>query len=102
MQFLKRNTRAGRSSVLWVEPEQIRSAAMQPRSRFPEAELEELAQSVAEYGVLNPLTVRRRGTEYELIAGERRLRAAKRAGLTEVPCLLLDVDLEQAACWRIV
>ena len=102
MQFLKRNTRAGRSSVLWVEPEQIHSAAVQPRSRFPEAELEELAQSVAEYGVLNPLTVRRRGMEYELIAGERRLRAAKRAGLTEVPCLLLDVDLEQASLIALV
>ena len=102
MQFLKRNARAGRSSVLWVEPEQIQSAAMQPRSRFSEAELEELAQSVAEYGVLNPLTVRRRGTEYELIAGERRLRAAKRAGLTEVPCLLLDVDLEQASLIALV
>ena len=102
MQILKRNTRAGRSSVLWVAPERIASATVQPRTQFPEAELEELAQSVAEFGILNPLTVRRRGAEYELIAGERRLRAARMAGLAEVPCLALDVDLEQASLIALV
>ena len=102
MQILKRNTRAGRSSVLWVAPERIVSATVQPRTQFPEAELEELAQSVAEFGILNPLTVRRRGTEFELIAGERRLRAARMAGLAEVPCLALDVDLEQASLIALV
>ena len=102
MQILKRNTRAGRSSVLWVAPERIVSATVQPRTQFPQAELEELAQSVAEFGILNPLTVRRRGAEYELIAGERRLRAARMAGLAEVPCLALDVDLEQASLIALV
>ena len=102
MQILRQHTRAGRSSVLWLEPDQIAPGAMQPRVRFPEAELQELAQSMGEYGVLNPLTVRRRGTEFELIAGERRLRAAKRAGLTEVPCLALEVDLEQASLIALV
>ena len=102
MQILKRNTRAGRSSVLWVAPERIASATVQPRTQFPEAELEELAQSVAEFGILNPLTVRRRGAEFELIAGERRLRAARMAGLAEVPCLALDVDLEQASLIALV
>ena len=102
MQILKRNTRAGRSSVLWVAPERIVSATVQPRTQFPQAELEELAQSVAEFGILNPLTVRRRGAEFELIAGERRLRAARMAGLAEVPCLALDVDLEQASLIALV
>ena len=102
MQFFKQNTRAQRTSVLWLSPERIRSAPIQPRTEFSEPELEELAQSVKEFGVLNPLTVRRRGAEYELIAGERRLRAAKRAGLPEVPCLALDVDLEQASLIALV
>ena len=102
MQFLKQNTRTGRSSVLWLEPECIRSGTVQPRTQFPEAELQELAQSVGEYGVLNPLTVRRRGGAYELIAGERRLRAARLAGLTEVPCIVMDVDLQQASLIALV
>ena len=102
MQILRQHTRAGRSSVLWLEPDQIQPAQMQPRTEFPEAELEELAQSVGEYGVLNPLTVRRRGGAFELIAGERRLRAARLAGLTEVPCIVLEVDLEQASLIALV
>ena len=102
MQFLRPTTRAGRSAVLWLEPEQIRPGAVQPRMQFPEAELQELAQSVGEYGLLNPLTVRRRGADYELIAGERRLRAARLAGLTEVPCIVMDVDLQQASLIALV
>jgi ParB family chromosome partitioning protein len=102
MQFFKQNTRAQRTSVLWLAPERIQSGPVQPRTEFSEPELEELAQSVKEFGILNPLTVRRRGAEYELIAGERRLRAAKRAGLSEVPCLALDVDLEQASLIALV
>ena len=102
MQLLRQNTRVGRSAVLWLEPEQIRSPAVQPRMLFPEAELQELAQSVGEYGVLNPITVRRRGGDYELIAGERRLRAARLAGLTEVPCIVMDVDLQQASLIALV
>lgn len=102
MQILRQNTRAGRSAVLWLEPEQIQPSAMQPRTRFPETELEELARSVGEYGILNPLTVRRRGSGYELIAGERRLRAARRAGLAEVPCIVMEVDLEQASLIALV
>ena len=59
--------------------------------------MNELSQSIAEYGILNPLTVRLRDNRYELVAGERRLRAAKLAGLVEVPCILLDVGLEDAS-----
>ena len=102
MQFLRQNAHAGKASVLWLDPASIRPAALQARTRFSAAELEELAQSVGEYGVLNPLTVRRRANAYELVAGERRLRAAKQAGLTEVPCLVLDVNLEQASLISLV
>lgn len=63
---------------------------LQPRTVFDSARLEELANSIETHGIIQPLLVRRRGAGYELIAGERRLRAAKLAGLTEVPAIIQD------------
>lgn len=57
----------------------------QPRTRFDEQALQELSASIREHGIIQPLTVRRHGKRYQLISGERRLRASKLAGLTEVP-----------------
>lgn len=71
---------------------QIRPNRFQPRRRFSEAELAELVDSIREQGVLLPLLVRKTEDGFELIAGERRLRAARRAGLTEVPVVLKDVS----------
>lgn len=71
---------------------QIRPNPYQPRRRFSEAELAELADSIREQGVLQPLLVRRAEPGYELIAGERRLRAARQAGLTEVPVVVKAVE----------
>lgn len=72
----------------------------QPRGHFDEATLDSLTNSVRELGVLQPLLVRRDGDRYELIAGERRWRAAKRAGLQDVPVIVREADdmasLEQA------
>lgn len=73
----------------------IDPGAMQPRVRFDEAKLEELAQSIRSNGVVQPLLVRRRGERYELIAGERRWRAARLAGLKEVPVVVRDVPDEK-------
>lgn len=67
----------------------------QPRTRFSEEELERLTTSIAQQGVLQPLLARNIDGSYELIAGERRLRAAKAAGLTEVPVIILDLTDEQ-------
>ncbi|MCI2106533.1 MAG: ParB/RepB/Spo0J family partition protein [Intestinimonas sp.] len=64
----------------------------QPRKQFLEDELAELAASIREHGILQPLSVRRASSGFELISGERRLRAAGLAGLTEVPCIVVDVD----------
>ncbi|MDI3281045.1 MAG: ParB/RepB/Spo0J family partition protein [Bacillota bacterium] len=64
----------------------------QPRKHFDEEKLEELAASIKEHGVLQPLLVRRVGSGYQLIAGERRWRAAQRAGLAEVPVLVRELD----------
>ncbi len=72
--------------------EQIRSNPDQPRKRFDEQALESLAVTIREKGVLQPLLVRRVGNRYELIAGERRLRAAKKAGLEEVPVLIREAE----------
>lgn len=64
----------------------------QPRKRFSQEGLDELSASIAAHGILQPLSVRRVEGRYELISGERRLRAAKLAGLAEVPCLLITAD----------
>ncbi len=70
---------------------QIRPNSFQPRMRFKPEELEELSRSIKEQGVLQPLIVRRAETGFELVAGERRLRAAKMAGLSHVPVIVRDV-----------
>ena len=68
----------------------------QPRKDFNQEELQELAESIKNYGVLQPLLVQKKGTSYELIAGERRWRAAKLAGLKEVPVVLREYSKQQA------
>lgn len=67
----------------------------QPRKTFDEAELEELTDSIRKNGVLQPILVRKRGNKYEIIAGERRYQASKRAGLREIPVLVRDVSDEE-------
>jgi len=66
----------------------IRPNRFQPRLQFPKDELDELSQSIKEQGILQPLLVREEDDGYELIAGERRLRAAKKAGLAQVPVVI--------------
>lgn len=70
----------------------IRPNRYQPRRRFDEAELMELCESIREQGILQPLLVRKDGIGYELVAGERRLRASKMANLKQVPVLLRDIS----------
>ena len=78
--------------VLYISTHLIRPNPSQPRKVFDQTGLQELAQSIVQYGTLQPLTVRRRERDYELVAGERRLRAAKIAGVKEVPCIVVAVD----------
>ena len=85
---------------LWLHSQRPRDA--QPRKHFDAGALQELAESIRQYGVLQPLTVRRLAGGYELVAGERRLRAARLAGLSEVPCLLADVDEESSGMLALV
>jgi ParB family transcriptional regulator, chromosome partitioning protein len=78
-----------------VPIESIRPSGVQPRISFDHAKLQELAKSIESNGVVQPLLVRRQGLAYELIAGERRWRAAQLAGLTQVPVLVRDVADEK-------
>lgn len=70
----------------------IRPNPYQPRREFRESELAELQASLKSSGLLQPVTVRRAGVDYELISGERRLRAATRLGWTDIPAIVRDVD----------
>ena len=97
MQFSNHRSRAARGSIVYLAVDAIAPSAVQPRQNFSPAQLEELSRSIAEYGVLSPLTVRPRQGGYELVAGERRLRAARMAGLNEVPCIVMELDLEEAS-----
>ena len=74
-----------------VNVDLIDPGAEQPRTRFDEAALERLTVSIREHGVVQPVLVRRQGSRYELIAGERRWRAAQKAGLTHIPVVVKDV-----------
>ena len=77
---------------LEVEVDRIASNPSQPRRSFDEAKIDELAASVRDQGIIQPLLVRRAGEGYELIAGERRLRAARKAGLREVPVIVREAS----------
>lgn len=81
--------------MLEVEIDLIQPNDMQPRTHFNEARLEELAQSIRTNGIVQPLLVRNRENAYQLIAGERRLRAAQRAGLRRVPVIVRDIPDEK-------
>lgn len=74
-----------------VDLDSIVPGSMQPRTHFDEASLQSLAESIRSHGIVQPLLVRRRGDGYELIAGERRWRAAKLAGLEKVPVVVKEV-----------
>ena len=81
-----------KEEILYVQSGQIKPNPFQPREEFDQQSIEELAQSIKEKGVIQPLLVRRKGENYELIAGERRLRAATSLGLNEIPVIVREVS----------
>lgn len=89
-------------TVLHLPVQAIAPNPNQPRRTFAPAELEELADSIRELGVLQPLTVRERDGGWELVAGERRLRASVLAGLETVPCLRVDADDSRSSLLALV
>jgi len=79
-----------------IDVDQIRPNPHQPRESFDEHALEQIAQSLRDHGVLQPVVLRRVGDRFELIAGERRWRAAQRAGLSKIPAVIREADHKEA------
>ena len=102
MQCQKLRTYMETGRVVFLPARTIKPNPAQPRERFREDALEELADSIRRHGILQPLSVRRIGTTYELIAGERRLRAAQMAGLTEIPCIVMSMDDKESGMAALV
>lgn len=102
MQCLKLKTYMETGRVVFLPAKAIRANPFQPRKVFREEALAELAESIRRHGILQPLSVRRVGTGYELIAGERRLRAGILAGLTEIPCIIMNMDEKESGLTALV
>ena len=94
---MARNRTKPQEGLQWIEVHRILPAANQPRTIFKEEPLRELTASIAAHGVLQPLVVMQEGDHFRLIAGERRLRASKEAGLKKVPCVLTAKTPAEAA-----
>ena len=102
MQCQKLKTYMETGRVVFLPAKAIRPNPTQPRKLFREEPLEELAESIRQHGILQPLSVRRVGTSYELVAGERRLRAGILAGLTEIPCIIVKMTEQESAMTALV
>ena len=92
MQCQKLKTYMETGRVVFLPARAIQPNPAQPRKIFREDALTDLADSIRQHGILQPLSVRRVGTAYELVAGERRLRAAQMVGLTDIPCIVMRMD----------
>jgi ParB family chromosome partitioning protein len=88
--------------ILYLPTRDILPNPHQPRTRFSCSGLEELANSIEKHGILQPLTVRRTDHGWELISGERRLRAARMVGLRQVPCVNVDVDSTESSIMALI
>ena len=93
---------AGKREVVNVGIDEIRSNPFQPRELIDEMELRDLAQSIQEYGVIQPIILRRVKEGYQLVAGERRWRACQMAGWKEVPAIVCDMEEEEAAAVSLI
>ena len=102
MQIVKKRKLYENNRILFIQSSLIKPNPAQPRRLFEMDGLRELAESIGLHGILQPLTVRRTLGGYELVAGERRLRASKMAGLSVVPCIVLDVDAEQSSLLALI
>lgn len=86
-----------KNEVVSINIDKVMPNLYQPRKYFNEEALDELSESIKEYGIIQPLTVRKMGELFELVAGERRLRAAKLANLETVPCNIIDITDSESA-----
>lgn len=85
------------NEIVKIDIDNVIPNIYQPRKYFNEESIEELSQSIKQFGIIQPLTVRKIGGVFELVAGERRLRAAKLANLETVPCNVIDITDSESA-----
>ena len=102
MQCQKLKTYMETGRVVFLPAKAIKPNPAQPRKFFSQEALEELARSIRQHGILQPVSVRRTGNTYELIAGERRLRAATLVGMTEIPCIIMQMDEKESSVAALV
>ena len=98
----KKNPLFQSNRIYQIPIDQIVPNPGQPRRHFEEQAMRELAESVRQHGVIQPLSVQKNGSGYVLVAGERRLRAAGMAGLTRVPCILVKASPRESAVLALV
>ena len=91
----KTDKREAESGVLYVDINDIKPNVHQPRKTFDEDKLEELASSIREHGIIQPVVLRSTDGGYEIVAGERRWRAARKAGIKKIPCVIRELTDEQ-------
>ena len=102
MQCQKIRTYMETGRVIFLPAKNIRPNPAQPRTVFREDALQELSESIRKHGILQPLSVRRTAGGYQLISGERRLRAGILAGLTEVPCIIMNMSDQESGMVALV
>jgi len=100
--FKKKPEAREENAVKYIRVGAIYPNPAQPRTFFDQESLNELSSSIRTHGILQPLSVRQMGENYELVAGERRLRAAKMAGLGEVPCIVLHISDVQSSLLALI
>ncbi|HYE67797.1 MAG TPA: ParB/RepB/Spo0J family partition protein [Anaerovoracaceae bacterium] len=81
--------------ILFLDLNDIKPNSKQPRKHFPDEKIDELARSIETHGIIQPIMVRPSGEGYEIVAGERRWRAARRASLKQIPCIIRELSEEQ-------
>jgi ParB family chromosome partitioning protein len=84
-----------REGILFLDLNEIKPNSKQPRKNFADDKIDELAKSIEAHGVIQPIMVRPAGKGYEIVAGERRWRAARRAALKQIPCIIRELSEEQ-------
>ncbi|MDL2289762.1 ParB/RepB/Spo0J family partition protein, partial [Clostridia bacterium OttesenSCG-928-F22] len=101
LRLMEQNTLAEeQKKSQWLEEisvESIRPNPYQPRRTFNEEAIDELSRSIAQYGLINPISVRKIGGSYELVAGERRLRAVRKLGLARIKAIVVQVGDQDSA-----
>ena len=97
MIYYQREKEEKGEKVYSIEVSKIYANPNQPRKIFSDEAIIKLADSIRQYGIIQPLTVRKFDEKYELISGERRLRAAKELGMDRVPCIIMDINEEKSA-----